>query len=291
MAISIKKRRKKLRLNRSAGGNAVIDIFLIVIGAFMFLPMVYAISNSLKPLSELWIFPPKFFAENPTLSNFSDLFTLIGDSWVPFPRYIANTVIIAVLGTGGNVLLSSLCAYALAKHEFPGKEFFFKMIVLSLMFSGAVTAVPNYLIMAKLHFIDTYWAIILPALCSSLGLYLMKQFMETNIPDALIESAHIDGAGEWTVFWKIVMPLVKPGWLTLIVFSFQDLWGMGSSSYIQSEQLKTLNYALSVIVSGGIARTGAAAAASVITMLVPIIVFVVTQSNIIETVATSGMKD
>ncbi len=292
MAEKIKKRRhKKLRLNRSAGGNAAIDIFLIIMGAFMFLPMVYAITNSLKPLSELWIYPPKFYAENPTLSNFTDLFALIGDSWVPFPRYIANTVVVSVLGTGGHVLLSSLCAYALAKHDFPGREFIFKVIVLSLMFSGAVTGVPNYLIMSKLHLVNTHWAIILPALCSSLGLYLMKQFMETNIPDSLIESAHIDGAGEWTLFWKIVMPLVKPAWLTLIVFSFQGLWGLGATTYIQSEQLKTLNYALSVIVAGGVARTGAAAAATVITMIVPIAVFVITQSNIVETVATSGMKD
>ncbi|MCQ2450170.1 MAG: carbohydrate ABC transporter permease [Clostridia bacterium] len=292
MAANIKKRRhKKLRLNRSAGGNIAIDIFLIVMGAFMFLPMVYTISNSLKPLSELWIYPPKFFAQNPTLTNFSDLFALIGDSWVPFPRYIANTVVVSVLGTGGNVLLSSLCAYALAKHDFPGKELIFKIIVLSLMFSGAVTGVPNYLIMAKLHLINTHWAIILPAVCSSLGLYLMKQFMETNIPDALIESAHIDGAGGGAVFWRIVMPLVKPAWLTLIVFSFQGLWSIGASTYIQSEQLKTLNYALSVIVSGGIARTGAAAAATVIMMIVPIAVFIITQSNIVETVASSGRKD
>ena len=292
MAKDIKKRRhKKLRLNRSAGGNITIDIFLTVIGIFMFLPMVYAVSNSIKPLSELWIYPPKFFAQNPTLSNFTDLFTLMGDSWVPFSRYIGNTVFIAVVGTGGHVLLSSLCAYALAKHDFPGREFIFKTIVLSLMFSGAVTSVPNYLIMSKLRMVNTYWALILPAFCSSLGLYLMKQFMETNIPDALIESAHIDGAGEWKIFWKIVMPLVKPAWLTLIVFVFQGLWGMGANSLIQSEQLKTLNYALSMIAAGGIARTGTAAAAAVVMMAVPIAVFVITQSNIVETVASSGMKD
>lgn len=288
---SKKRRHKKLRLNRSAGGNITIDIFLLIIGVFMFLPMVYAISNSLKPLSELWIYPPRFFAQNPTLTNFTDLFTLMGDSWVPFSRYIANTVLVAVVGTGGHVILSALCAYALAKHDFPGKEWIFKMIVLSLMFSGAVTGVPNYLIMSKMHIINSHWALILPSLCSSLGLYLMKQFMETNIPDAVIEAAHIDGAGEWMVFWRVVMPLVKPAWLTLIVFSFQSLWSVGATAVIQSEQLKTLNYALSVIVSSGIARQGTAAAATVVMMIVPILVFVITQSNIVETVASSGMKD
>lgn len=282
---------KKLYLNRSRGGNFVIFLFLALVGIFMALPLVYAISSSLKPLSELWIYPPKFFVQNPTLSNFKDIFSLMSDSWVPFSRYLANTLTVAILGTGGHVIISSLCAYALAKHNFPGKELIFKTVVLSLMFSTAVTGVPSFLIMAKMKLIDSLWSMILPAFCSSLGLYLMKQFMETSIPDALIESAHIDGANEWTIFWKIVMPLVKPAWLTLIIFSFQSLWNVGSTSYIRSEELKTLNYALAQIVSGGIARQGAAAAASVVMMILPIGVFVVTQSNVVETVASSGMKD
>ena len=286
-----RKRHKKLRLNRSAGGNVAINIMLCLMGTFMILPMVYAISNSIKPLSELWIYPPRFFAENPTLINFKNLFNMMNDSWVPFSRYLANTLFISIVGTVGHVFLSSLCAYALAKHDFPGREFLFKMVVFSLMFSAVVTGVPNYLIMAKLHLIDTHWSIILPAFSSSLGLYLMKQFMEANIPDSLIEAAHIDGAKEGTVFFRVVMPLVKPAWLTLMIFSFQSLWGVQATSTIRSEELKTLSYALSQVVTGGIARQGAAAAASVIMMIVPILVFVVTQSNIVETVATSGMKD
>ncbi|MBR4761941.1 MAG: carbohydrate ABC transporter permease [Clostridia bacterium] len=284
-------RHKKLRLNRSAGGNIAINILLCLMGIFMVLPMVYAISNSLKPLNELWIYPPKFFVENPTLSNFRNLFNMMNDSWVPFSRYLANTVFISVVGTLGHVFLSSLCAYALAKHDFPGKNILFKMVVFSLMFSTVVTAVPNFLIMAKLRLIDTHWSIILPAFASSLGLYLMKQFMEANIPDTLIEAAHIDGASESTVFFRIVMPLVKPAWLTLMIFSFQGLWGATATSTIRSEELKTLSYALSQVVAGGIARQGASAAASVIMMIVPILVFITTQSNIVETVATSGMKD
>lgn len=282
---------KKLYLNRSAGGNFVINVFLVIMGLFMALPMVYAISNSLKPLNELWYYPPRFFPENATFSNFRDLFGMMNDSWVPFSRYLANTIFISVLGTFGHVMLSSLCAYAFAKHDFPGRNLFFNSVVLSLMFSSAVTGVPNYLIMAKLGLIDTHWSIILPAFSSSLGLYLMKQFMEANIPDSLIEAAHIDGAKENTVFFRVVMPLVKPAWLTLIIFSFQGLWGATATATIRSEELKTLNYALSQVVAGGIARQGASAAASVIMMIVPILVFVVTQSNVVETVATSGMKD
>ena len=282
---------KKLYLIRSKGGNILIAVFLCAMGLFMVLPMVYAISNSLKPLSELWVYPPKFFVENPTLRNFRDLLSLMSDSWVPFSRYLSNTLVISVFGTMGHIFMASLCAYALAKHDFPGRKVIFQIIVLSLMFSTAVTGVPLYLIMSKLGLIDSHWAIILPAFSSSLGLYLMKQFMETSIPDSLIEASHIDGANEITIFWRIVMPLVKPAWLTLIIFSFQGLWGQGGTSYIQSENLKTLNYALSQIVAGGIARQGAAAAASVIMMLVPILVFIITQSNVLETVATSGMKD
>ena len=292
MPEQVKKRKpKKLYLNRSAGGNFAINVFLVIMGAFMVLPMVYAISNAVKPLNELWIYPPRFFAENPTLSNFRDLFSMMNDSWVPFSRYLANTIFISVVGTLGHVLLSSLCAYAFAKHNFPGRNLCFNTVVLSLMFSAAVTEVPNYFIMSKLHLIDTHWSIILPAFSSSLGLYLMKQFMEANIPDSLIEAAHIDGAGEHIVFWRVVMPLVKPAWLTLIIFSFQGLWGATATTTIRSEELKTLNYALSQVVAGGIARQGASAAASVIMMIVPILVFVVTQSNVVETVASSGMKD
>ena len=285
------KRPKAKRLNRSRGGNFAIFVFLTIFGVFMALPAVYAISSSLKPLDELWMFPPKFFVRNPTLKNFTDLFNLMSNSWVPFSRYIWNTVFIAVVGTGGHLVISSLCAYALAKHRFPGQKFMFYTIVLSLMFSTTVTVIPSFIIMSELKLVNTQAAIILPAFCSSLGLYLMKQFMEQMVPDALLEASRLDGANEWKIFWKIVMPIVKPAWLTLIIFSFQGLWNTGTNILIQDEQLKTLNYALTQIVSGGVARAGAASAASVIMMSVPIIIFVLSQSSIVETISTSGMKD
>ena len=281
----------KKELNRSFGGNLVIAVILVVYGAFMAMPLVYAVSSALKPMDEIWMYPPRFFVINPTVKNFKDLFSLMSDSWVPFGRYLFNTVLIAVLGTGGNLILSSMCAYSLSKHRFRGRDTIFKIVVLSLMFSTAVTAVPIYLIMAYMKLIDTYWALVLPAFGSSLGLYLMKQFMDTNIPDTLLEAARIDGSSEWRTFWRIVMPLVKPAWLTLIIFSFQGLWNTGTNALIKSEEMKTLNYALAQIVNAGIARQGTAAAATVIMMLVPVTLFVVSQSNIVETVATSGMKD
>lgn len=278
------------RFSHSRAGSVAIMCFLFAAGAFMALPFVYSISTAFKPLDELWLFPPRFLVQNPTTKNFTDLLILVSNSWVPFSRYLFNTLFITFVGTAGHVLIASLCAFPLAKYRFPGSRIFFTVIVLALMFNPAVTAIPNYLIMAKLGWVDTYAALVVPAFGASLGLYLMKQFME-QIPDALLEAAKIDGAGEWKIFWSIVMPQVKPAWLTLIIFQVQALWNMGANNFIYSEQLKTLPYALSQIASAGIARAGVASAITVVMMIVPITVFIVTQSNIIQTMSTSGMKE
>ncbi len=289
---------KKLRvrkhavvLNRSAGGDAGIFFFLTLMGIFMALPMYYTIIQALKPLDELWAFPPKFYVTSPTLKNFKDLFRLMNTSWVPFSRYICNTIFISVGGTFGNLVLSSLAAYVLSKMNFPGKKPLFKLIELSLMFNAVAASIANFIIMSAIGFVDTLWAIIVPAWGSTLGLYLMKQFMDSSVSDAVLESARLDGATELYTFWKIAMPMVKPAWLTLIVYSFQGLWNTGSTIYIYSEELKTFSYAIGQILAGGIVRAGAGAAATVVMMLVPILVFIISQSRILETMATSGMKD
>jgi ABC-type glycerol-3-phosphate transport system permease component len=291
MSKKLRTRKHKVVLNRSAGGDAGITIMLVLMGAFMFLPMVYVVMQSLKPLDELWMFPPRFYVRNPTFKNYRDLFTLMNTSWVPFSRYIFNTIFTSIVGTVGNLFFSSLAAYAMAKIKFPGGKAMFKTVRTSLMFHSTVTAVTSFMIMSLLGWVDTYWAIIVPAWATSLGLYLMKQFMETNVSDAVLESARLDGASELRTFWVIAMPMVKPAWLTLIVYSFQGLWNAGSSIYIQSEQFKSFNYAIQQILAGGIKRAGAGAASTVIMMMVPILVFVITQSNIIETMGSSGMKD
>lgn len=278
-------------LNRSVGGDTGITVCLVILGAFMFLPMVYVVSQSLKPYDELFMFPPRFFVQNPTFDNFTSLFNLMGDSWVPFSRYIFNTVLYSVGGTFGNLVLSSLAAYALAKIEFPGRKVIFQFIQKSLMFSSTVTQLTTFIIMSWLGWIDTYWAIVVPAWATTLGLYLMKQFMETNVSTEVLESARLDGASELRTFWSIAMPMVKPAWLTLIVYSFQGLWNAGSSIYIYSEQLKSLNYAIGQILNGGIARQGASCASTVVMMIVPMTVFIISQSNIVETMGSSGMKD
>lgn len=279
------------KVNRSFGGDLVIFIFLFAGALFMVMPMVYAISTSLKPPNELWIFPPRFFVNNPTLKNYQDLMVLMSNSWIPFSRYIFNTFLITFTGTAGLVVFASMCAYPLAKYKLPGTKLIFTVIQLSLMFSGAVTAIPNYIIMSKIGLIDTYTAIIIPAFGMPLGLFLIKQFMDQMVPDTLLEAAKIDGASHSLIFWRIVMPIIKPAWLTLIILSVQSLWGLGNTSLIYSEQLKTLVYAFSQIQAAGIARAGVGAAISIVLMIVPVSVFIFTQSNIIETMSTSGMKE
>ena len=276
--------------NRSIAGDIGIYLLLVIFGIAMVFPLVYLIGSSLKPLDELFRFPPPVWPNNPTLDNFSDLFVTMRQSYVPFSRYLVNTMFITAVGTFGHLVIASMAAFVLAKYEFPGGKTFFAVVTTCLMFSGYVTGIPNYLIMSNLGMIDTYWALILPAFAAPIGLFLMKQFME-GLPTALIEAATIDGASQFRIFWSIVMPNVKPAWLTMIIFSVQALWNNSAATVIYSEAKKTLVYALQQIQAGGIARTGQVAAANVIIVAVPVLIFVLSQSQILETMASSGLKD
>ncbi len=276
--------------NRSVGGDIGIYIFLAICSLMMVFPLFFAICNALKPLDEVLKNPPTVLPRNPTLDNFSDLLITMSQGWVPLSRYIWNTVFITVAGTVGHVILASMAAYVLAKYRFPGGQTFFRVAVVALMFNGYVTGIPNYLIMCKLHMVDTYWSLILPAIGGSLGLFLMKQFMD-GFPMSLIEAAKIDGAPEFLIFWKLVMPNVKPAWLTISIFSIQNLWNNAQITYIYTESKKMLRYALDQVALGGIARTGQQNAVIVFTMSVPIVFFIFSQSQIMETMATSGLKD
>ena len=187
----LRTRNHKVVFARSAGGDAGITIMLVLLGAFMFLPMVYVIMQSLKPLDELWMYPPRFFVMSPTLRNFGDLFSLMNISWVPFSRYIFNTVFTSVMGTFGHLFIASLAAYTLAKIKFPGAKGMFQLVQTSLMFNSTVTTITSFIIMSTFGWLDSYLAIIVPAWASTLGLYLMKQFMDTNVPDTVLESARL----------------------------------------------------------------------------------------------------
>ena len=276
--------------NRSIAGDIIIYLMLFLVAVAMAFPLIFLLGSSLKPLDELFRFPPPVWPTHPTADNFSDLFVTMGQSWVPFSRYLTNTVLITVLGTFGHLVVAGMAAFVLSKFEFPGRKTFFAVVTTCLMFSGYVTGIPNYLIMSKLGMIDTYWSLILPAFAAPIGLFLMKQTMD-GLPTALIEAATIDGAGRFRIFWSIVMPNVKPAWLTMIIFSVRDLWNTSAANVIYSEAKKTLVYALQQIQAGGIARTGQVAAANVIIVAVPILIFVFSQSQILETMASSGIKD
>jgi putative chitobiose transport system permease protein len=278
------------RSNRSVGGNIVLILFLTLLALVFLFPVIFMINNAFKPLHELLKFPPDIFVRTPTLENFMDMGELFANSLVPFSRYLFNTFFIVIVGTFGQIIFASMAAYPLAKYEFSGNRLINSLIVMSLMFSGAVTSVPNYYIISKLGLIDSYWAIILPACSSTLGLYLMINFME-QVPSSLIESASIDGANEFTTLWRIVMPAVKPAWITLFILSFQSMWGITGGTFIYKEKLKTLSYALGQIASVGISRQGVMAAVSLIMFIIPVGIFVFMQSNVIETMTTSGMKE
>ena len=280
----------KKPIKRSIGGNIVFIILLLVMGVFSALPFIYSLLQSLKPLDELFAFPPRFFVVNPTFENYSLLWMRVQSSMVPFTRYIFNSVFISVTATALQVVLCSMAAFPLAKCEFPGKQFISKMIVLSLLFNGGVTAIPQFVLMARTGFMNTYWSYILPAAAGSMGLYLMQQFM-SQLPTAMVEAAKVDGAGLFRILWKIVMPSVRPAWLTLIIFTFQGIWNSAGGAFITEEPLKTLPSLMTQVTASGISQMGAASAAAVILMIPPILVFVFTQSSVIETMAQSGIKE
>ena len=278
------------KLSRSRLGNLVVLVLLAAMGVFTAIPFLFSIVQSIKPVDELFVYPPRLTVSRPTLDNFAVLFNLTSSTWVPVSRYLFNSLLLTICGTVGNVVVCSMAAYPLAKLKFHGRKLLFNLVVVSLLFTYEVTFIPNYVILSKLQMLDTFWALLLPAVATPMGLFLMKQFME-QIPDSVVESARVDGAGTLTLYWRIVMPQVKPAWLTLVIFSFQSLWNREGLEFIFSEELKMFPTILKQVASSGVARAGAAAAAAVILMIPPIVVFLLSQSNVIETMASSGIKE
>ncbi len=280
----------KAKPGRSLIGSGGNFIFLLICGVVMVLPMLFIISNAFKPIDELFMYPPKLFVRNPTTDNFSLLATVFEDSLVPFSRYLSNTVMITLISVIGKVVVSTMAGYVLEKKRFPGKKLIFDTVVTAMLFTSAVTSIPNYLILSKLGWIDTYWAIVVPTIGASMGVFLVKQFMG-NISNSILEAARVDGAGEHRIFWTIVFPNVKPAWLTLVIFTVQNTWSETGGTFIYSEELKTMQTALNQVVASGISRTGVSAAISLIMMIVPIIVFILTQKNVVQTMMSSGIKE
>ncbi len=286
----MKRGKSGVRLSRSLGGTIAIALFLLVIGAFMALPIVYSLIQSVKPLDEIFAYPPRFFVRHPTFDNYIQVYQLCQNLWVPLSRYVFNSLFIAGVGTFVYVILASMAAFPLSKHKFLGKAVISALIVWALLFRSEVTGISQYIIISGMGMINTHWALLLPPLASTFGVFLMMQFMESAIPDAVLEAARIDGASEYRTFFSIAMPAVKPAWLTLVIFTFQSFWNVTGVSFVYDESLKTLPSVLSTISSGGLARAGATAAVAVILLVPPIIIFIISQSSISETMAHSGLK-
>ena len=280
----------KGRSNRSVGGTVFLLVFIALFAVFALFPVAFMVGNAFKPMRELYRYPPTVVPQNPTGQNFKDLLEYASDSLVPFTRYLFNTGVLVIVGCLGQILLSAMAAFPLAKSQFRGKKLMSNMVVYALMFSGAVTAVPNYIIITRLGLMDSLWAVILPSFASTLGLYLLQNFMEM-LPDSLIEAAKIDGASYFKTLTAIILPVVKPALMTVFIFTFQNLWGNTGGSYLYTENIKPLSYMLSRIAATGIARQGMASAASLLLFILPVLIFIITQSNVMETMATSGMKD
>ena len=279
------------RFTRSKAGNFFFFTFILAAGLFSIIPLVYSVVTSLKPLDELMIFPPTFFVRRPTFENFAVLPSLLSKLKVPFSRFIFNSFFVSITATLLHVFAASMAAFVLAKTDMKGRKALFWMVQFALLYNAYTLGVPQYLIFSKMNLINTYLVYILPTIPSAIGLFLMKQYMDGGIPDALMEASKIDGAGYFRVFFSIIMPVVKPAWLTLTLFAFREIWSMQPQGTIFSENLKTLPYLMSQITAGGIARAGSAMATTVILMVPPILVYLISQSSVVETMSSAGIKD
>ena len=277
------------RFTRSKVGNFVYFTILISFGLFSVLPLYYSVITSLKPLDELLVFPPKFYVLRPTLANYYEISPLLSNLNVPLLRYIFNSLFICAVTTAAHIIISAMAAFVLSKGTIKGRNIIFWVIQFALMFNSYTLAIPQFIISNKIGIVDTYWAYILPSLASTMGVFLMKQYMEGYVPYALIESARIDGAGYIRLFWSIIMPIIKPAWLTLTLFAFKDIWSL-TSTLVFSEELKTLPAVMTQIGTAGIARQGSGMAVAVIMMIPPIIVYLISQSNVMQTMSSAGIK-
>lgn len=278
--------------SRSRLNNVIFYVLLTAGAVIMSLPLVYLISTAFKPINEIISYPPPLFPRKPTLRSFSDLVMLMGFTQTIYIRYIFNSLVV----TGGVVVLTivvaTMAAYPLAKHRFPGKNLLFFIVILGLTFSPHVTLIPRYLIIYKINWIDKFWALIIPALANSYGVFLLKQFMEA-IPNELIEASKIDGASEYSILRRVIVPLLKPAWCTLTIFVFTWSWNdyVSPLLYMKKDSMMTLQIALSRLsIVGTFERMGAISAAALLTTLPVIIVFIIFQRYVVATMAFSGLK-
>ena len=268
-------------------------IIMIPICIFMALPLVYLFVTAFKPLNELLEFPPKFFVKSPTFKNFTDLFTRSGSTGLPIYRYLINSIFISLAVVFLSVIFSSMAGYILSKKDFKGRKALFEVNTIALMFVSCAVVIPRFLIITGLGITNTFLAHILPLLAIPVGLFLIKQFID-EIPNDLIEAARVDGAGDFYIYTKIILPLIKPAIVTVSILAFQSAWNNTETAmlYVSNEELQTFAYYLGTLsgASNAVSGAGVGAAAALILFLPNLIIFIIMQSKVIDTMAYSGMK-
>lgn len=272
----------------------IVFILITLLAIFMLLPIVYLFNHALKPFYELFLYPPTFIARNPTLQNFVDLIVVTQSSVVPMTRYLFNSIVASVLVVITACFFSVLCAYPLSKHKFPGKNLIFSGILISLMFAPEMVGIPRYFVISQLGIINTYWGHVLPMVAMPVGVFLVKQFID-QIPNELLEASKVEGAKEFTIFTRIIVPLSMPAVATTAILSFQMAWSTDETStfFMESETMKTLPFFINTMtnqLANNVANQGAAAAAALLLFIPNFIIFLLMQRKVISTMMHSGIK-
>ena len=284
---------KKMNPTRFHKSQLKFYAILIPMAIVMGLPIVYIFSQALKPLDELFIYPPKFFAQKPSLDNFKKLIESMLGSEVPIYRYFFNSILSTLLTVICTIFITAFAGYALSKKDFKAKGLIFEINTAALMFVGAAVKIPKYLVIYYSGLIDNFWVHIIPGLAMPVGLFLVKQFMD-QIPDALIEAARIDGAKDFQIFMKVIMPLSKSSLATVVILTFQAAWNAieASELYLNADNMKTFAYYMTTLTTTGndVVGIGQAAAATLIMFIPNLIIFIFMQKNVMSTMAHSGIK-
>lgn len=282
----------KMNPKRFSGSQIKFYLILIPLGIFMILPVVMIINKAFKPLGELFAFPPTIFVKDPTMKNFRDLFALSGTTGVPMTRYLYNSVVITFFTVVINLLITVSAAYAFSKKKFRLKSTLFNINQMALMFVATAVSVPRYIVIEQSGLMDTWWAHILPLIAMPVGLFLVKQFVD-QIPDALVEAAIMDGAKDLRIIQKVIIPLTRPALATSIVLTFQAIWNAteASNNFITNDTMKTLAFYLgSLSTNNAVAAEGMASAAAVLLFLPNLIIFILMNTQVMNTMAHSGIK-
>lgn len=280
-------------------------LYLLPITLMMALPIIFIIFNAFKPLDELLVYPPKFITTRPTLQNFANLAATSANKAIPMSRYLFNSILTTASVMLLTLTITVMAAYCMSKKKYRLKNFLFYVNEAALMFVPVAVAIPRYMIINGVGMVDSMLAHIVPLLAMPVGLFLVKQFMD-EFPDAVVEAASIDGAGDFYILRKVIIPNIKPALATVAILAFQSSWNSleASNYYINNEALRSFSFYMTTLtaVSGNanalagqlsgnaIAGLGIQAAATLIMFLPNLILFVLLQSQVMNTMSHSGMK-